>query len=165
MITLKNAEQIEKMRIAGALLSEILCSLRAQILPGITTKQLDRQAEQMIRDAGAIPSFKGYNGFPWSICASPDAAVVHGFPDDKPMREGQILSIDCGLVLNGWQADSAFTAAIGEISPEAEKLISVTEECFWLAVEQCRVGKRLGDIGAAVQTHAEAHGYGVIRDL
>ena len=165
MITLKTAQQIEKMRIAGALLSEILSSLQSEIRPGITTRQLDRHAEQMIRDAGAIPSFKGYNGFPWSICASPDAVVVHGFPDDKPLTQGQILSVDCGLVLNGWQADSAFTVGIGEISPEAEKLISVTEECFWLAVKQCKVGKRLGDIAHAVQSHAEAHGYGVIRDL
>ena len=166
MITLKNEKQIEKMRRAGALLHQVNEALRERIAPGITTNELDAEAERMIRDAGAIPSFKGYNGFPYTICASPDECVVHGFPNDKPLEAGHIISVDNGLILDGWQADSAFTAAVGGVADEEIlKLIRVTEECFWLAVAQAREGNRLGDISHAVQEHAEKHGYGVIRDL
>ena len=165
MITIKTAKQIEKMRVAGRLLEQVLDALRAAIAPGITTKQLDQMAEKMIHDAGAKPSFKGYNGFPASICASPDDQVVHGFPSDEPLVQGQILSVDCGLVLDGWQSDSAFTAPVGTASEEAMKLIRVTEECFFKGVEQMREGNRLGDIAHAIQVHAESHGYGVVRDL
>ncbi len=165
MIGLKNEEQVRKMRRAGVLLHQVLQALRGMIQPGVTTKELDKLAEQMIRDAGAVPSFLGYNGFPASICASPDEQVVHGIPNEKPLREGQILSVDCGVILDGWQSDSAFTAPVGAASPEAMQLIRVTEECFYLALRQAREGNRIGDISAAVQTHAQAHGYGVIRDL
>ncbi len=165
MITLKNEEQIAKMRCAGALLHQVLEALRAHIAPGVTTLELDRLAEQMIRDAGAAPSFKGYEGFPATICASPDDHVVHGFPDGKPLRDGQILSVDCGVILDGWQSDSAFTAAIGEVPAEIKDLIRVTEECFWIGIDKAREGNRLGDVASAIQRHAEAHGYGVIRDL
>ena len=165
MITLKNAEQIEKMRRAGALLHEVLEALKPMVKPGMTTRQIDQHAERMIRDVGAIPSFKGYNGFPATICASVDDQVVHGFPNDTPLSEGQLLSIDCGLVLNGWQADSAFSAPVGKLSDELLELIRVTEECFFLGAAQAREGNRLGDISHAVQEHAEKHGYGVIRDL
>jgi methionyl aminopeptidase len=165
MITLKNQEQIERMRQAGALLYKVLEALKARIAPGVTTRELDELAEAMIRDAGAIPSFKGYEGFPASICASPDDHVVHGIPNDKPLREGQLISVDCGVILNGWQSDSAFTAPVGEIPKEARNLIRVTQECFYIGIEQAREGKRLGDVGHAIQSHAEAHGYGVIRDL
>ncbi|MEG0144475.1 MAG: type I methionyl aminopeptidase, partial [Clostridia bacterium] len=165
MITLKNSQQLEKMRKAGALLHQVLEALRAQIAPGITTLELDRLAEKMITDAGAIPSFKGFEGFPASICASPDEMVVHGFPDAKPLREGQILSVDCGVILNGWQSDSAFTSPVGHASDEAMKLIEVTEACFYLGAAQAREGARLGDISCAIQMYAESHGYGVIRDL
>lgn len=165
MITLKNAEQLEKMRKAGLLLERVLAALRARIEPGVTTLELDHLAERLIREAGAAPSFKGYEGFPYSICASPDDMVVHGFPNKKPLRSGQILSVDCGLILDGWQSDSAFTAPVGEIPDAAKQLIRVTEECFWLGAGQAREGNRLGDISHAVQTHAEKHGYGVIRDL
>ncbi len=165
MITLKNDRELDKMRKAGALLEQVLLALKEQIRPGITTLELDRMAERLIREAGARPSFKGYEGFPYSICASPDAMVVHGFPDNCPLKSGQILSVDCGLILEGWQSDSAFTAPVGRISEEAQQLIRVTEECFWLGARQAREGNRLGDIAHAVQAHAEAHGYGVIRDL
>ena len=165
MITLKNEEQIAKMRCAGALRHQVLEALRAHIAPGVTTLELDRLAEQMIRDAGAAPSFKGYEGFPATICASPDDHVVHGFPDGKPLRDGQILSVDCGVILDGWQSDSAFTAAIGEVPAEIKDLIRVTEECFWIGIDKAREGNRLGDVASAIQRHAEAHGYGVIRDL
>lgn len=165
MITLKNTRQLDRMRKAGALLEQVLGALRARIEPGVTTIELDHLAERLIREAGAIPSFKGYEGFPYTICASPDDMVVHGFPDKKPLRNGQILSLDCGLILDGWQADSAFTQPVGDISEEIRQLIRVTEECFWLGAREAREGNRLGDISHAVQVHAEAHGYGVIRDL
>ena len=165
MITIKSAEEIGKMRKAGALLHEVLDQLKTMIEPGFTTAHLDQEAERLIRGAGAIPSFKGYEGFPASICASVNDEVVHGFPTDKPLKEGSIVSIDCGLILDGWQSDSAFTAPVGKIDEEIARLIRVTEECFWLGAKQVREGNRLGDVSHAVQEHAEKNGYGVIRDL
>lgn len=165
MITIKNEAQIEKMRKAGALLHSVLEQLRGAVRPGISTKELDEMAETLIRQAGAIPSFKGYAGFPYSICASVDDQVVHGFANNEPLREGQLLSIDCGCILDGWQSDSALSVLVGNGSKEAKKLIKVTEECFWIGANMARKGNRIGDIGAAVQKHAEDHGYGVIRDL
>lgn len=165
MITIKSAEEIGKMRKAGALLHEVLDQLKTMIEPGVTTAHLDQEAERLIRGAGAIPSFKGYEGFPASICASVNDEVVHGFPTDKPLKEGSIVSIDCGLILDGWQSDSAFTAPVGKIDEEIARLIRVTEECFWIGAKQVREGNRLGDVSHAVQEHAEKNGYGVIRDL
>lgn len=165
MITIKTESQIEKMRKAGALLHDVLDALRAEIKPGISTNHLDRMAEKLIRASGAIPSFKGYNGFPFSICASVDEQVVHGFSNDKPLKEGQLLSVDCGLIFDGWQSDSAFSVLVGGGSEKNQKLVDVTEECFWLGAAQAKAGNRLGDISHAIQVHAEKHGYGVIRDL
>ena len=166
MISLKNPDQIAKMRTAGALLYEVLQQVRAAVKPGVTTAQLNNLAEKLIRRSHAIPSFLNYEGYPASICASVDDAVVHGIPSTKQvLREGQIISIDCGLILDGWQADSAFTVGVGEISAEAQKLIDVTEECFWRAARQAVAGNRLGDVGHACQELAESHDYGVIRDL
>ncbi|MBR4234520.1 MAG: type I methionyl aminopeptidase [Clostridia bacterium] len=165
MIYTKNDAEVELMRKAGKLLHEVLDELKTMIQPGVTTLEIDARAEKLIRDAGAIPSFKGYEGFPASICASVDSEVVHGFPNDKPLKEGQIVSIDCGCILNGWQSDSAFTSPVGKVSAECARLIRVTEECFWLGAAQAKAGNRLGDIGWAVQEHAEKHGYGVIRDF
>lgn len=165
MITIKSERQIQKMRAAGALLHQVLEALRAAVAPGVTTLELDRMAETMIREAGAVPSFKGYEGFPFSICASVDEQVVHGFANREHLRKGQLLSVDCGLILDGWQSDSAFSVLVGEGTPEAAKLIADTEKCFWLGADQAREGNRLGDISHAVQTYAEAQGYGVIRDL
>ncbi len=165
MISIKTGPQIEKMRAAGALLKRVLDALRAEIRPGVTTLHLDRFAEQMIRAAGATPSFKGYEGYPFSICASVDDQVVHGFSTDEKLREGQLISIDCGVILDSWQSDSAFSVLVGGGSPEAQRLVDVTEQCFWRGANMARAGNRLGDISWAVQQHAEAHGYGVIRDL
>ena len=165
MITIKSEWQIEKMRKAGELLHSVLDQLRAAIEPGITTLQLDQMAERLIREGGGIPSFKGYDGFPYSICASVDDQVVHGFATSDKLRKGQLLSVDCGVILDGWQSDSAFSVLVGGGSPEAQKLIQVTEECFWIGANMARVGNRLGDISHAIQVHAEKHGYGVIRDL
>lgn len=165
MITIKNESQIEKMRKAGELLQSVLEALRAEIQPGVTTMHLDRMAEKLIRDAGAIPSFKGYQGFPYSICASVDEQVVHGFASNKKLQKGQLLSVDCGVILDGWQSDSAFSVLVGGGSREAQKLVDVTEECFWIGANMARSGNHLGDISHAIQEHAEKHGYGVIRDL
>ena len=157
MITIKSAEEIGKMRKAGALLHEVLDQLKTMIEPGVTTAHLDQEAERLIRGAGAIPSFKGYEGFPASICASVNDEVVHGFPTDKPLKEGSIVSIDCGLILDGWQSDSAFTAPVGKIDEEIARLIRVTEECFWLGAKQVREGNRLGDVSHAVQELSLIH--------
>lgn len=166
MIYLKNSEQIEKMREAGALLYEVLQKLREAVKPGVTTAALDVYAEQLIRKHKAVPSFLNYHGYPASLCTSVDHQVVHGIPsEDVVLKEGSIISVDCGLVLDGWQADSAFTAGVGEISAQAASLIEITEQCFWKGIRQAVAGNRLGDIGHAVQTWAEAHGYSVIRDL
>ena len=166
MISLKNPDQIAKMRAAGALLYEVMQKLREAVKPGVSTAALDVYAEQLIRRNHAIPSSLHYEGYPCSICASVDDAVVHGIPSEKQiLQEGQIISIDCTLLLDGWQADSAFTVGVGEISAEAQSLIEITEQAFWQGVRQAIVGNRLGDIGYAVQSWAESHGCNVIRDL
>ena len=140
MITIKNASQIAKMREAGALLHEVLEQLKGKIEPGITTKELDRYAEKLIRGYGA---FLNYEGYPASICASVDSQVVHGIPNESTvLREGQIISIDSGLILDGWQSDSAFTVGVGTVSPEAQRLIDVTEQSFFAALQVAREGYR-----------------------
>lgn len=165
MISIKNPHQIEKMREAGAILHEVLTQVRAKIEPGITTKELDHFAEQLIRKHGCIPSFLHYHGFPASLCTSVNEQVVHGIPGKTVLREGDIVSIDGGLILDGWQADSAFTAPVGEVSEQALKLIADTERCFFEALAVAKEGNRLSDIGHAVQAYAEGQGHGVIRDL
>lgn len=165
MISIRNEQQIDKMRLAGRLLHQALSELRSMIQVGVTTLELDRAFEKMVIDAGAIPSFKGYNGFPQNICTSINEQVVHGIPNDRPLRDGSIISIDAGLILDGWQSDSAFTVPIGAVPEEALRLIEVTEKCFWLGAKAAREGNRIGDIGHAVSQYAESFGYGVIRDL
>jgi methionyl aminopeptidase len=164
MIIGKSQKEIEKMRAAGRLVGQVLRELRAMVEPGITTIEVDRAAEKMIRDAGAAPTFKGYNGFPYSICASVNEQVVHGFPSAYELKEGDIFSIDVGVTLDGFVGDTAATVPVGKVSEDRLKLIRVTEECLQRAIEQCWPGKHLGDIGHAVQSHAEAHGYSVVRD-
>ncbi len=166
MISIKNPAQLDRMRAAGKLLYEVMCRIREVIRPGETTAAIDAFAEEIIRRSGAMPSFLNYRGYPASICASLDDEVVHGIPSDRRvLMEGSILSVDCGLVLDGWQADSAFTVGIGRISPGKEELIRVTEQCFFQGARMACQGMRVGDIGHAVQTLAESHGYGVIREL
>ena len=165
MITIKNESQIAKMRKAGVLLHGVLEELRKEIEPGVTTLHLDQMAERLIREGGGIPSSKGYEGFPFSICASVDDQVVHGFPNKTKLRKGQLLSIDCTCILDGWQFDSAFSVVVGGGSPENQQLVDVTERCFWLGAQQAVAGNHLGDIGHAVQAYAESFGYGVVRDL
>lgn len=164
MIIGKSKKELDKMRAAGQLVGLVREELRKMVEPGVTTIEIDRAAEKMIRDAGALPTFKGYHGFPYSICASVNEQVVHGFPSDYKLSEGDIFSIDCGVTLDGFVGDTATTVPVGRVSDELSALVRVTEQCLDLAIEQCRPGKHLGDIGAAVQQHAEAHGYSVVRD-
>ncbi len=164
MIIGKSRKEIEKMRAAGQLVGSVLRELRGMVTPGITTIEIDRAAEKMIRDAGALPTFKGYHGFPFSICASVNEQVVHGFPSNYKLKEGDLFSIDCGVTLEGFVGDTATTVPVGTVREDWQKLIQVTEECLERAIEQCRPGKHLGDIGWAVQELAESHGYSVVRD-
>jgi methionyl aminopeptidase len=164
MIIGKSKKELEKMRAAGQLVGQVLAHLRTLVKPGVTTLEIDRAAEKMIRDAGALPTFKGYNGFPFSICASVNEQIVHGFPSDYVLKEGDIFSIDCGATLEGFVGDTATTVPVGEVGTDKLKLIRVTDECLERAIQQCRPGNHLGDIGWAVQHHAEANGYSVVRD-
>lgn len=164
MIIGKSKREIEKMRAAGQLVGQVRNRLREMAEPGITTIELDRFAEKMIRDAGALPTFKGYNGFPYSICASVNEQIVHGFPSNYALKEGDIFSIDCGVTLEGFVGDTATTIPVGKVRQEWLELIRVTEECLERAIKQCVPGNHLGDIGWAVQEHAEAHGYSIVRD-
>lgn len=164
-IRIKTDEEIELIRESSLLVGRTLAEVAALIKPGATTLQLDAVAEEFIRDNGAEPGFKGYGGFPNTLCASLNEAVVHGIPHDRPLENGDVISLDCGVLKNGFYGDSAYTFEVGDVAPEIQKLLSVTKECLTLAIEQAVTGKRIGDIGAAVQTHAEANGYGVVREL
>ena len=164
MIIGKSRKELEKMRAAGRLVAEVREELRRSVRPGITTLELDVAAEKMIRDAGALPTFKGYHGFPYSICASVNEQVVHGFPSNYALKDGDIFSLDCGVTLEGYVGDTATTIPVGNVGEDVQKLISVAVECLDRAIEQCWPGKHLGDIGWAVQQHAEAHGYSIVRD-
>lgn len=166
MITVKSREEIAKMRESGKLTGDLLKYLGSEIHAGMSTKELDRLAYEYIRSFGATPSFLNYAGYPASICASIDETVVHGIPSDNIIvREGQIVSIDVGVILNGWQGDAARSFLIGECSEEKKKLVRVTEECFYKAVEHLTDGTPVGDIGYYVQTHAESNGFSVVRAL
>jgi methionyl aminopeptidase len=164
MIQLKTAEEIGKMRQAGQAVAETLEGMRSLVRPGVTTRELDRFAEGALRARGMRPAFKGYRGFPASICASPNEVVVHGFPSDRPLEEGDILSLDLGAEYQGYYGDAALTVPVGKISAAAERLLRVTEEALRRGVEQARAGNRLHDISWAVQSCAEEAGYGVVRD-
>ena len=164
-IRIKTDEEVELIRESSLLVGRTLAEVAALIKPGATTLQLDAVAEEFIRDNGAEPGFKGYGGFPNTLCASLNEAVVHGIPNDRPLENGDVISLDCGVLKNGFYGDSAYTFEVGEVAPEIQNLLSVTKECLTLAIEQAVTGKRIGDIGAAVQTHAEANSYGVVREL
>ncbi|HKS28492.1 MAG TPA: type I methionyl aminopeptidase [Pyrinomonadaceae bacterium] len=164
MIIGKSRRELEKMRAAGQLVGGVLRELRRMVKPGMTTLEVDRAAERMIRDGGALPTFKGYHGYPFSICASVNEQVVHGFPSNYELKEGDIFSIDVGATLEGFVGDTATTVPVGKVSPELLQLIRVTQECLERAIQQCYQGKHLGDIGYAVQSHAEGHGYSIVRD-
>jgi methionyl aminopeptidase len=165
VIIKKTPAEIDAMAAAGDILVRCMNLLAGKVRPGVTTADLDAAAEKFIRSQGATPAFKGYRGFPGSICASPNHMVVHGIPGKFKLGRGDILSVDIGVVKDGWVADAARTFPVGEISPVAERLLEVTEEALFRAVEQCRVGNRLGDVSNAVQTYVEANGFSIVRSL
>jgi len=166
VIVCRSANELEKMRAAGRLVGEVLTLLTAKVAPGVTTADLDVLAEKTILDAGAIPAFKGYHGYPATICASVNDEVIHGIPSGRRvLDEGDIISIDVGAQLNGYYGDSALTLPVGHVSEDAARLLRVTEESLFKAIEKVRPGNRLSDIGHAVQQHVEAHGFSIVREF
>ena len=165
MIFYKTGEEIERIKKSSLLVGKTLAEVAKIIKPGVTTLDLDKVAEEFIRDNKAIPGFLGYGGFPNTLCTSVNSAVVHGIPNDKPLEDGDIVSVDCGVLMDEFYGDSAYTFEVGEVSDEIKKLLRITKESLDLAVEQTRSGNRIGDIGFAVQNHAESNGYGVVREL
>lgn len=165
MIVKKSASEIDSMAAAGDILVRCMDLVASEIGPGVTTGQLDAVAEKFIRSQGATPAFKGYHGFTGSICASPNHMVVHGIPGRFELSAGDVISVDIGVVRDGWVADAARTFPVGTVTPVAAKLLEVTEQSLMLAVEQCRVGNRIGDVSHAVQAHVEANGFSVVRTL
>jgi methionyl aminopeptidase len=164
MITIKSPRELEIMREAGRIVAQAHERVRELVKPGVTTRQLERAVMKVIDGAGAIPSFKGYNGFPAAICASVNDALVHGFPNDRPMEEGDIVSIDIGAQYKGYHGDSAWTYGVGELPVEARQLLEVTEQSLYAGIHQALVGNRLSDISHSVQTFVEERGFSIVRD-
>ncbi|PTQ95847.1 methionyl aminopeptidase [Mucilaginibacter yixingensis] len=164
-INLRSAEEIELIRESSLLVSKTHGEIAKVIRPGIQTIELDKLAETFIRDNGGVPAFLNYGGFPYSLCISMNNQVVHGFPGKYKLKEGDLISVDCGVLMNKYYGDSAYTFAVGEVSESTKKLMQVTKECLELGIEKAVVGMRIGDIGYAVQEHAERHGFGVVKEL
>jgi len=165
MIYYKTAEQIELLRLSNMLVGKTHGEIAKVIGPGVSTVKLDKIAEEFIRDSGGIPGFLGYGGFPNTLCVSVNSTVVHGIPSGYELREGDVVSIDCGVVMNEYYGDSAYTYSVGEIDPEVEKLLRITKESLYLGIEKAVVGNRLGDVSSAVQKYAESNGYSVVREM
>jgi len=165
MIHYKTKEEIELIRLSSLLVGRTLAAVAAEIKPGVTTAAIDKIAETFIMDNGGKPAFKGYRGFPGTLCVSPNAQVVHGIPGKYELRDGDIISVDCGVVMNGFYGDSAFTFPVGNVKAEILKLLRVTKESLYKGLEKAIVGGRLGDISEAVQFHAESNGFSVVREL
>ncbi|MBU1274263.1 MAG: type I methionyl aminopeptidase [Proteobacteria bacterium] len=165
MIALKTPDELELMARANRLVAQVLRAVKAEAKPGVSTARLDAMAEAMCRDAGAEPGFKGYHGYPYSLCCSVNDEVVHGFPRPEALREGDILSVDFGVVLNGFNGDAAMTIAVGQVSPEAKRLMEATERSLAAGVEKMRPGMRLGDVSAAIQAVVEDAGFSVVRQF
>lgn len=165
MIVYKTEEEIELIRASAKVLAQAHGEVASLIKEGVTTRALDKRAEEFIRDNGGQPSFKGYNDFPYSLCISPNSVVVHGFPGDYALRSGDIVSIDCGVFLNGYHSDSAYTYPIGEVESEVLDLLAHTKQSLYLGIEQAVAGNRMGDVGYAIQSFVEKQGYGVVREL
>jgi methionyl aminopeptidase len=166
VIVCRSSAELERMREAGRLVGEVLAELTTKVTPGVTTAELDELAEKRIRQAGAIPAFKGYHGYPATICASVNDEVIHGIPSGRRiLNEGEIVSIDVGASLDGYYGDSAITLPVGQVSEEAARLLRVTEEALYKAIERVKVGGRVSDIGHAVQQHVEAYGFSVVREF
>jgi methionyl aminopeptidase len=165
MIHLKTPEEIELMRESALIVSKTLGMLASEVKPGVTTLQLDALAESFIRDHGAEPGFLGLYDFPNTLCMSPNEQVVHGIPNNTPLVEGDIISIDCGALKNGFYGDHAYTFEVGEVSPEVKQLLEVTKKSLYIGIEQFKLGNRVGDVGYAIQEYTESFGYGVVREL
>ncbi len=165
MIYIKTLEEIELMKESAQVVSRTLGILAKEIKPGVTTLYLDKIAEDYIRSQGAIPGFLGLYNFPNTLCVSPNAQVVHGVPNDRPLEEGDIISIDCGALKNGFYGDHAYTFEVGEVSDEVKKLLKVTKESLYVGIREFKAGNRVGDVGYAIQNYCENHGYGVVREL
>ncbi len=165
MIITKNKEELELMRESAQIVSRTLGIIAKEIKPGVTTLQLDKIAEEYIRSQDAVPGFLGLYDFPNTLCVSPNAQVVHGIPNDKPLEEGDIISVDCGAVKNGFYGDHAYTFEVGEVAPEVKQLLKVTKESLYIGIKEFKLGNRVGDVGYAIQKHAEDNGYGVVREL
>jgi len=165
MIQIKTEQEIELLRANNILVSDTLSEVGKHIRPGVTTLELNTLAESFIRSHGAVPGFLGYHGFPFALCISVNEQVVHGFPSEYILREGDIVSVDCGTIMKGFYGDSAYTFAVGEVDPQVRKLLEVTKEALYKGVEQAKAGNRVGDISAAVQSHAESNGFSVVREL
>lgn len=165
MIYYKSEEEVELVRKSSLLVAKTHAEIAKLIKPGISSLELDQIAEEFIRDNGGKPAFKGYNGFPCTLCASPNEVVVHGIPNNEPINDGTILSIDCGVFMNGFYGDSAYTYEVGEVKKEIKMLLKVTKESLYKGIENAVSGKRIGDIGYAIQEHAENNDYGVVREM
>jgi methionyl aminopeptidase len=165
VITCRSQSEIEKLRRVNQLVGQILAELRAMVAPGVTTQDLDAVAERRVREAGAEPAFKGYHGYPATVCASINEQVVHGIPSTRPLIAGDVVSVDMGAKLDGFFGDCAVTVPVGRVSAEAAKLLKVTEEALFHGIEAVKPGARVSDIGAAVQQHVEAHGFSVVREF
>ena len=165
MIYYKSEEEVELVRKSSLLVAKTHAEIAKLIKPGISSLELDQIAEEFIRDNGGEPAFKGYNGFPCTLCASPNEVVVHGIPNNEPINDGTILSIDCGVFMNGFYGDSAYTYEVGEVKKEIKMLLKVTKESLYRGIENAVSGKRIGDIGYAIQEHAEKNDYGVVREM
>jgi methionyl aminopeptidase len=163
-IRLKNPQEIEMIRESGRIAAQTLQMLKKQVVPGISTLELDRKAEQFIRKHKAVPSFKGYRDFQYSLCCSVNEQVVHGIPNPKKLKQGDIITLDVGVYKNGYHGDSAITVAVGSVSVEAQQLMNITEEALYLGIKHAVIGSRLGDIGYAIQSLADQYGYGVVRE-
>jgi methionyl aminopeptidase len=165
MIYYKNEEEIDLVRESSLLVAKTHAEIASFIKPGVTSLSLDKIAEEFIRDSGGVPAFKGYNGFPCTLCISPNDQIVHGIPNNNPLEDNSILSVDCGVVMNGFYGDSAFTYEVGDVDLDVKKLLKITKESLYKGINQAIVGNRIGDISHAIQSHSEEHGYGVVREL
>ncbi|MFD2825456.1 type I methionyl aminopeptidase [Leeuwenhoekiella polynyae] len=165
MIIVKTREEIELMRESAIIVSKTLGALAAEVKPGVTTLELDKIAETCIRDHGAIPGFLGLYDFPNTLCMSPNEQVVHGIPNNNPLEDGDIISIDCGALKNGFYGDHAYTFEVGEVEPETKKLLQITKESLYKGIAEFKFGNRVGDVGYAIQKYCEDHGYGIVREL
>ncbi len=165
MIKIKTAAEIELLRESALIVSKTLGMIASEIKPGVTSLYLDKLAEEFIRDHGAEPGFLGLYDFPNTLCMSPNAQIVHGIPNDKPLESGDIISVDCGSLKNGFYGDHAYTFEVGEVDEEVKKLLRVTKESLYLGIRELRAGNRVGDVGYAIQNYTESFGYGVVREL